>query len=191
MIQSCTPDQPSRQEAALRNKLETVEFEPTSYCLLHGQPFPATPRHSDEHKDMHWVEAAGTICKPFSVLSSNPHWCDPSTLCTLSWTYCTRYDEPDEICQESVAPMEHEVLFNIFSNTNVLKCPCAKPIPRHTSYAGYRHKHKVFSPVDLGVPSSRRRTYCWFSLMYADEVDEDPGLGKIPMEDLCFPQIGL
>ena len=47
--------------------------------------------------------------------------------------------------------MEHAKLFEIFAEIDVLKCPLAKPIPTHTSYAGYRPSFQVFSPSDLEI----------------------------------------
>jgi hypothetical protein len=101
-------------------------------------------------------------------MSTNPPWCDPSTLSTLTWAYSTRFDEPDEVQQECVSNFHHQVFFDIFSAAEgVLKNPCAKPLPASTPYQGYQCRMHSFSPTDLGVPSERRRKYCNFKLQWS------------------------
>lgn len=116
-----------------------------------------------EYAQMVWCEGAGTVCKPFSTMATNPPWLDPSTLSTLMWAFSTRFDEPRHIHHECVTPFQHEVFIGRCSQTEgVLKDPMAKPLPLGVESQGYIHQVKVFSPTVVGVPSERTRKYTHF-----------------------------
>ncbi len=85
-----------------------------------------------------------------------------SPLCQV-WAYSTRYWEPDVIFQENVVRFPEDQLARIFCDPkeDVLKCvrtretlPTELGEPRT-----YDMSVQVFSPTDLGIPSSRNRQY--------------------------------
>ena len=164
----------------LQLALEDMEFVSECWCLIHEKNCPVTPRMDPELEAFYWVEGAGTICKPFSSMSTNPPWCDPSTLSTLTWAYSIRFFEPDEIQQECVSNFHHQVFFEIFGKVDcAIKNPWAKPLPENAPYRGYESRMQNFSPTDLGVPTERCRKYCNFKLHWS------PGT-PMSFEDLFY-----
>ena len=148
---------------ALRAGLEDLEFEATTKCLICKSYCCINPRANLAYKDYTWLEVAGTTCSPFSTLSDNPCWLDPSTFAVLSWAYATRYDEPDEIGHECVQYFKHEVFQNILVDTaSRVKSPWASPDFVGEGEGGaYDMEHATNSPVDFGAPSERRRKWSW------------------------------
>jgi hypothetical protein len=158
----------------LRLELGKVEFAAEAYCAIHDGMCPVSPRASPILRDLPWIEGAGTICCPFSSMSSSPNWCGESTLVTLSWAYCNRFHEPDRIIHECVAGFSEYVFKDILGEVrDTLKSVWAKPLHADAAVC-YDMRSKVFSPSDLGIPTERRRRYATYELA-----------GPSPLRSVC------
>jgi hypothetical protein len=149
----------------LRRELGNVEFVAEAYCTIHDGMCPVSPRASPALRDLPWIEGAGTICCPFSSMSSSPKWCDPSTLVTLSWAYVNRFHEPDRIIHECVAGFSEWVFQAILGEVDgTLKSVWARPL-QVPAVECYVMRSKVFSPSELGIPTGRVRRYAAYELV--------------------------
>ena len=148
----------------LRGQLKQMEFELEGDCRICNKKCPFSPMADPKFHGYMWCEGAGTICKPFSAMSSNPAWCDPSTISTLVWAYATRFDEPKSVHHECVVGFHEKVFIDIFKEVeDVLKDVCLPA--SENEYKGYGFQMQAFSPTDLGVPSERQRKYSHYELL--------------------------
>ena len=173
--------------SSLKEVLATVEFNDTDFCLVHGKQCCVSPRSDPALRTAYWVEASGNTCCPWSIMSSSKGgcsngWLDAATLPFLTWAYSTRFYEPDTILQENVKSFPEAELFGIIGSfeAGVLKHIQTRPLVASEERSPRRYEmcSQVFSPTDLGVPSSRVRQYtalhlnpwvrCSFSLSFAD-----------------------
>ncbi|CAE7194005.1 unnamed protein product [Symbiodinium sp. CCMP2592] len=172
--------------SSLKEVLATVEFNDTDFCLVHGKQCCISPRSDPALRTAYWVEASGNTCCPWSIMSSSKGgcsngWLDSATLPFLTWAYSTRFYEPDTVLQENVKSFPEAELFGIIGCfEDVLKHIQTRPLvaSEEKSPRRYQMCSQVFSPTDLGVPSSRFRKYtalhlspwvqCNFSLSFAD-----------------------
>ena len=148
----------------LRGQLKQIEFELEGDCQICNKKCPFSPMADPKFHGYMWCEGAGTICKPFSSMSSNPAWCDPSTISTLTWAYATRFDEPKSVHHECVVNFHEKVFIEIFKEVEDVLKDVRLPASE-SEYKGYGFQMQVFSPTDLGVPSERQRKYSHFELL--------------------------
>ena len=144
----------------LREELSAVEFNDKDFCVVHNRMCHISPRHSKDFKNAYWIEASGNTCCPWSGMSTGNGWLDKATLPFFTWAYSTRYYEPDTILQENVPRFPESMIMEIVGNFSpgVIKDMCTRPLLKD-ELRSYRMEVQVFSPVDLGIPSQRRRKY--------------------------------
>eukprot|EP00974_Lingulodinium_polyedra_P060309 5813639-Lingulodinium_polyedra.AAC.1 len=77
--------------AAMTESLGSIEYVRDAFCVVHQKKCPVTPRASPEPDvaDAIWVEAAGSVCVPWSAMGSRSHWLHPTTLPALVWLFST------------------------------------------------------------------------------------------------------
>ena len=183
----------------LRHLMERIEFETTDYCLEHGMQCPITPRASTDplHRSMMWVEGAGSTCCPFSRQnrSLQGKWLNTATLPLMVWLYSTRYYGPDKILHECVGGFDNDLLKQVFCNKQddeggdhghcldpIPTCPFTRVCPKccdtlATVERKYQMNSQIFSPVNLGIPTGRRRRYTALDLIpvAAQDLEKEPG----------------
>ena len=150
--------------ADLKVILAAAEFEESAFCIRHGTMCPINPRAAQGMEQSLWVECAGTTCCPFSAMGAGGHWLDKATAACLTWAFSVRYYLPDIVLHECVPRFTEGTLNEILGSM---------PADGHSVYArdtsedtelSYAMESLVFSPKDLGVPSSRARKYSAFFL---------------------------
>jgi len=106
---------------------------------------------------------AGTTCTSWSRLGARRKWTAASAIAFLAWAFETRFWAPDLIVHECTADFDVAMLQRIFGDA-------------------YSIQSLVFSPVSLGVPTSRPRRYTLL-IARASLVPECPftreGLGAL------------
>jgi len=133
---------------------------------------------------------------------------DKATLPCLTSIYANKYYEPDDICHECSPNFHPEQLLDDLNKTEPQgpedddssdsgsecypKCPSSRPTdPTEDSARTYKMFSVRFSPVDRGIPMSRRRVYSWFRLsLFVDLIVEETRLQSI-FEDLFFAECTL
>ena len=81
---------------------DKVEFSMTSYCFVHGKQCNVSPRAVGRSswkagKASMWLEGAGSICCPWSLMShgNGNRWLDAATLPCMTWLYGLLFYQPD------------------------------------------------------------------------------------------------
>ena len=174
--------------------LEVCEFEEKAWCIICKKDCFVSPRaHCDAYSNSFWLEAAGTICCPFShVNQAHTKWLDKSTLSCLVWVYSFRYYQPDAGIHECVVPFTESQLGDILgynskasgSEAMPPKCPFARFDATGCSAPHFSLRTRVHSPVSFGVPSNRSRKYTDLDLAGVVEV-----LPNINFEQVFFRKL--
>ena len=185
---------------ALLKELRTTEFQTTAYCHKHRMHCPIIPYddlelqrvYGQALQRMHWVDVSGTTCVAWSSSGSCEGWCHESCLPALVWAASLRHYGVDAAIHECTARFDHEVLVRVFSEGAVIGGRFATEEATgqaESSLAVVPHlavtvQPLLFSPVNLGVPSSRTRRYTLFS-----KLKIVPGFGPNDFEARFFRKL--
>lgn len=132
--------------------LQETKFNEEAYCQIHCQKCNINPRSNPELAKHRWLEVAGTTCCPFSSIGKRGGFLDDATLPCLVWWHSSRRLRPSDILHECVPSFNPDV-FDDSSHDEL----------DSTTDGEYKRFSIIFSPVHLGVPSSRSRIYSWFN----------------------------
>ena len=145
---------------SLSDFLRAVEYKSEAWCLRHKRCCPVSPRSDPKLRDACWIEAAGSMCTPWSLMGARDQWLSPCTLVCLVWAFAMKFFQPDAIIHECTPDFPHVILKRIFETPGGPKCVQSTP---HTDK--YECKTLLFTPVALGTPSHRLRRYTIFILV--------------------------
>ena len=200
----------------LKRILQRTVFKRTSWCSFHETECPVSPRECPNLslKRMRWVEVAGTTCCPWASIGSHNHMMDKATLPCLTWIYASKYYEPDDIVHECSPNFRPEQLERDLNKTDpegedegedesdsdceglshhcYPKCPSSRPTDPTRGADDATRTYKMFSlrfsPVDRGIPMSRKRVYTWFRLsLFVDILVEETCL-QSNFQDMFFAE---
>ena len=145
---------------SLQAIMQEATFEEFGWCYRCRSrcPFYGPP---DISPSMFRLVVAGSTCTSWSRMGKRKHWAAFSAVAFSVWAYTTLRMMPDAIIHECTEDFDVSILRAIFG-------------------ALYFIATLVFSPCDLGIPSSRPRRYtllllrtrCQFALPY-DLPSED------------------
>ena len=180
--------------------MSSVSFSEKQWCVKCQAMCDISPRSDPTFKCHRWVEVGGHTCDPWTAIGSHNNFLDPATLPALVWIHSCRFFEPDDVVDECTPLFDPKFFGDILNVTSLaeergeddeLVASQGEPPPKHPlsrptdlqeeSTARTYHQFTVrFSPTDLGVPSSRRRVYTWFSLIGVIKQDLDSsGLPRV------------
>ena len=162
----------------LKTVLREVEFLEEAYCLHHDRMCPVNPRCVPGQEEKLWVEVAGTTCCPWSAMGAGLEWLDKATAPCLAWAFSLLYYLPDIILHECTPRFSEGTLIEILGHVeDAGHSVHARPTPEGQELA-YRMESEVFSPVDLGVPTQRKRKYSAFFLAPFTQPPSQPFLDQ-------------
>ena len=151
----------------LRQELHRIEFGPYAWCEIHKSQCPISPRMDPDLQALDWLEVGGSECTPFSTMNiKSGRWCHHSTLATLVYLHSVCFFEPTRFMHECVKHFDFAMMAHLLCDeADALKCPWAlSPISGGPS-PHYHAQCETFSPVQLGIPTSRPRLYSCFVLL--------------------------
>ena len=119
---------------------ESFDLDRKAFCYKHRRMCRVHGPESCEAPPATRLAVAGSTCTSWSRMGNRGHWAAPSALAFAVWASETAFWEPDMVLHECTAEFDVQQLERFFS-------------PR------YLISSIVFSPVQLGVPTSRPRRY--------------------------------
>ena len=155
--------------ADLDDILQDAQFESAAWCFKCEKACSLLPTCASGTVSKLWIEAAGVPCLAWSNMrrASLAEWLHETSLPTLAWLRWLKWSRPDCVVIECVGRFDWQTAAHWLGN-------------------GYHHTSFTFSPAELGVPSTRKRS--WTLLWRADRwmVREDLLLDPKSSFMACF-----